>query len=182
MDMTIKQKKFNVTGICIPRLHYMVDITDKIDEIIRDYIECDEYFVINRARQYGKSTTLELLYSRLKKDYLVLDISFEAAEDCFASIHTMAQGVINKIFRALSENDVSNALMEIWNQPVAAELPLDSLSAKISDFCRASEKEVILMVDEVDKAADNQIFLSFWDFSEKNISNAAWDVTVHSKA
>ena len=57
----------------------MVDITDKIDEIIRDYIECDEYFVINRARQYGKSTTLELLYSRLKKDYLVLDISFEAA-------------------------------------------------------------------------------------------------------
>ena len=161
MDMTIKQKKFNVTGICIPRFHYMVDITDKIDEIIRDYIECDEYFVINRARQYGKSTTLELLYSRLKKDYLVLDISFEAAEDCFASIHTMAQGVINKIFRALSENDVSNALMEIWNQPVAAELPLDSLSAKISDFCRASEKEVILMVDEVDKAADNQIFLSF---------------------
>ena len=125
MDMTIKQKKFNVTGICIPRFHYMVDITDKIDEIIRDYIECDEYFVINRARQYGKSTTLELLYSRLKKDYLVLDISFEAAEDCFASIHTMAQGVINKIFRALSENDVSNALMEIWNQPVAAELPLD---------------------------------------------------------
>ena len=58
MDMTIKQKKFNVTGICIPRFHYMVDITDKIDEIIRDYIECDEYFVINRARQYGKSTTL----------------------------------------------------------------------------------------------------------------------------
>lgn len=161
MDMAIKRKKFNVTGICIPGQHYMVDITDKIDEIIRDYIECNEYFTINRARQYGKSTTLELLYRRLKKDYLVLDISFEAAEDCFTSIYTMVQGVVNKGFRALSENDVPDTLMEIWNQPVAAELPLDSLSAKISDFCKTSEKEVVLMVDEVDKAADNQIFLSF---------------------
>ena len=61
----------------------MVDISGKIDEIVRDYIECDEYFTINRARQYGKSTTLALLYNRLKENYLVLDISFEAAEDCF---------------------------------------------------------------------------------------------------
>ena len=76
-----KNKRFNITGICIPELHYMVDTTDKIDEIIHHYIEYDEYFTINRARQYGKSTTLELLYNRLKGDYYVLDISFEAAED-----------------------------------------------------------------------------------------------------
>ena len=85
-----KQKKFNVTGICIPKLHYMVDTTDIIDEIIRSYITCDAYFTINRARQYGKSTTLELLYHRLEKDYLVLDISFEAAEDCFSSQSPLA--------------------------------------------------------------------------------------------
>lgn len=157
----IKQKKFNITGICVPDLHYMVDTGDKLNEIIHDYIECDEYFMINRARQYGKSTTLELLYARLKRDYIVLDISFEAAEDCFASVSAMVRGVVNKISRALAENDVPDSLTEIWNEPVAEELPLDSLSVKISRFCRASEKEVIFMVDEVDKAADNQIFLSF---------------------
>lgn len=156
-----KQKKFNITGICVPDLHYMVDTGDKLNEIIHDYIECNEYFMINRARQYGKSTTLELLYARLKKDYIVLDISFEAAEDCFTSVSAMAQGVVNKISRALAENNVPDQLTEIWNEPVSTELPLDSLSVKISSFCRASEKEVIFMVDEVDKAADNQIFLSF---------------------
>ena len=61
----VKRKRFNITGICIPGQHYMVDISGKIDEIVRDYIECDEYFTINRARQYGKSTTLALLYNRL---------------------------------------------------------------------------------------------------------------------
>ncbi len=161
LESMAKQKKFNITGICIPKLHYMVDTGDKVDKIIGDYIECDEYFTINRARQYGKSTTLEMLYNRLKTDYLVLDISFEAAEDCFASVYTMVLGVVNKVARALLEYDVPDALTEIWNSPVSTELPLDSLSTKITSFCKASEKEVILMVDEVDKAADNQIFLSF---------------------
>lgn len=157
-----KQNKFNITGICIPQLHYMVDMAEKIEVIVNDYIACDEYFTINRARQYGKSTTLELLYNRLKGEYLVLDISFEAAEDCFASLYALAQGVVNKVSRALSANPhVPGPLLELWSQPVTRELPLDSLSEKITKFCQASEKEVILMVDEVDKAADNQVFLNF---------------------
>lgn len=129
-----KKKKFNVTGICIPELHYMVDTSDRIDEIIDKYIACDEYFTINRARQYGKSTTLELLYHRLKEEYLVLDISFEAADDCFASIYTLARGIINKISRVLSMSEVSEELLEIWRRPIAEELPLDALNEKITMF------------------------------------------------
>ena len=40
------KKKFNVTGICIPEKHYMVDISDKIKKIM-NLIEDEEYFVIN---------------------------------------------------------------------------------------------------------------------------------------
>jgi hypothetical protein len=47
-------KKFNDTGTCIPEKHYMVDICQKVDEII-EKIDCEQYFVINRPRQYGKS-------------------------------------------------------------------------------------------------------------------------------
>ncbi|MEZ3470444.1 MAG: hypothetical protein K1W40_19220, partial [Schaedlerella sp.] len=79
----VKRRKFNTTGICIPELHYMVDMSDRIEMIINEYIAYGEYFTINRARQYGKSTILELLYHRMNADYLVLDISFEAADDCF---------------------------------------------------------------------------------------------------
>ena len=53
----------------------------------------------------------------MREDYLVLDMSFEAAEDCFASIYTMVQGIVNKVSRALSEYDVPDTLMEIWKYP-----------------------------------------------------------------
>ena len=36
-----------------------------------------------------------------------------------------------------------------------------SLGAKITALCSACQKKVILMIDEVDKNSDNQIFLSF---------------------
>lgn len=65
------RKRFNTTGICIPSLHYMADTTDMIDQIITDYIEPGEYFTINRARQFGKTTTLELLYHKLKEKYII---------------------------------------------------------------------------------------------------------------
>ena len=55
-------KRFCVTGTCIPEKNYMVDISGRIDRIIRDYIEKGQYFTINRARQYGKTTTLWLIW------------------------------------------------------------------------------------------------------------------------
>lgn len=63
-------KKFCVTGTCIPEKNYMVDISKRIDTIMHDYIENGQYFTINRARQYGKTTTLYLLERRLQKEYL----------------------------------------------------------------------------------------------------------------
>lgn len=154
-------KKFNTTGLCIPSLHYMVNISDKIDQIIEVYIENGEYFTMNCARQFGKTTTLEQLYQRLKKNYLVLDISFESADDCFVSLYTLAQGITNKIAAALDDSGVSEQLLQLWMEPVSRDLPLDSLNTKITNFCRSCGKEVILMIDEVDKNSDNQIFLSF---------------------
>ncbi|MFR5704019.1 MAG: hypothetical protein ACLUD0_20630 [Eubacterium ramulus] len=59
----------------------MVDISMRIDTIMHDYIENGQYFTINRARQYGKTTTLYLLERRLQKEYLVLSLSFEAVDE-----------------------------------------------------------------------------------------------------
>lgn len=54
-----------MTGVCIPERNYMVDIRSKIDQIIAEYIETGKYFTINRARQYGKTTTMYLLEQQL---------------------------------------------------------------------------------------------------------------------
>jgi predicted AAA+ superfamily ATPase len=60
----------------------MVDISEKLKSIV-ELIDDEEYFIINRPRQYGKTTTLFLLNKRLKKDenYLPIKISFEGIRD-----------------------------------------------------------------------------------------------------
>ncbi|WP_347493455.1 hypothetical protein [Ruminococcus sp. HUN007] len=47
-------KNFNITGTCFPEVHYMVDITERL-ETIRKMIDDGNYFIINRGRQYGKN-------------------------------------------------------------------------------------------------------------------------------
>ena len=50
-------REFNSTGLCVPERHYMVDISDRVAQI-RAMVEKGDYFCVNRARQYGKTTTL----------------------------------------------------------------------------------------------------------------------------
>lgn len=154
-------KKFNTTGICIPSLHYMADTSEMIDRIIEDYIEQEEYFTINRARQFGKTTTLELLYHKLKEKYIVIDLSFEATDEYFQSLGTLAKGLIMDISERLRAQGVTESICEAWEAPVSEEFPLRDFGKKISALCSTSNREVILTIDEVDKNADNQIFLSF---------------------
>ncbi len=50
-------RTFNTDGYCDPGLHYMVDLSGRLEEI-KSMIDAEKYFVINRARQYGKTTIL----------------------------------------------------------------------------------------------------------------------------
>ena len=70
-------KRFNTTAVCIPEKHYMADISDKI-KAIAAMVQNEEYFTINRPRQYGKSTILFLLKKYLSKELVVLNLSFES--------------------------------------------------------------------------------------------------------
>ena len=156
-------KKFCVTGICIPEKNYMVDISKRIDTIMHDYIENGQYFTINRARQYGKTTTLYLLERRLQKEYLVLSLSFAAVDEYFESLENLAEGLVMDIGTCLQEQNVAKEILEEWNRPLSDKFPMRSLGMKISNLCKVSQKKVVLMIDEVDKSSDNQIFLSFHD-------------------
>ena len=62
------KKRFNTTGVCVPRKHYMVNIENKLNEII-ELIDNECYFTINRPRQYGKTTTLTQLDNLLKEQF-----------------------------------------------------------------------------------------------------------------
>jgi len=60
-------RRFNVTGLCIASKHYMVDISGKLEQI-GEMIDNGDYFTINRARQYGKTTTQSLLRRTLNRE------------------------------------------------------------------------------------------------------------------
>lgn len=154
-------KRFNVTGVCIPELHYMVNTEKRIAQIVTDYVEKGSYFTINRARQFGKTTTLYLLEKRLKEQYTVIRLSFEAADELFYSMSTFAKGLIRNISRELKIQGAAPQLIQEWAKPISSEFPFHDLSDRITDLCANSEKKIILMIDEVDKSSDNQIFLSF---------------------
>ena len=61
-------KRFNITGSCVPDQHYMVDITERLEKI-KEMIDRGDYFVINRGRQYGKTTTLKALNNYLADEH-----------------------------------------------------------------------------------------------------------------
>ena len=47
------KREFNDTGVCVINKHYMVNISDKLDEIMK-LIEKGKYFTINRPGSTGK--------------------------------------------------------------------------------------------------------------------------------
>jgi len=70
------RKRFNITGSCNPDRHYMVD-SEKRFNAIEELINLGEYFTINRARQYGKTTMLQTIRRRLSDRLQVVLISMK---------------------------------------------------------------------------------------------------------
>ena len=152
-------KTFNTAVICNPDKHYMVDITERVDRIVANYIENGKYFSINRGRQYGKTTTLYALSRRLQEQYYCLSLSFEWADELFESKYRMASGFVRMVKRELRLRGISEELIARWSRKIDEAEPFADLDERITELCAYSDREIILMIDEVDKASNNQVML-----------------------
>ncbi|MCD8020158.1 MAG: ATP-binding protein [Clostridiales bacterium] len=152
-------KIFNTAVVCNPQKHYMVDISEKIDRMIEKYVEPGNYFAINRGRQYGKTTTLNMLAGRLHDKYYCLQISFEGAESMFATELRMVSGFVKRIGKELKLEHVPEVMIHDWEEEIEERDPFSDLDSRITKLCADSDKRVILMIDEVDRASDNQLML-----------------------
>ena len=153
-------KRFNTAGVCIPEEDYMVDITPRLQNL-RELIEDKKYLLINRGRQYGKTTTLYMLERYISDTYYVVSLSFEAADDLFTSDREFVAGFIGKCARSLSRSPIDTKLIDDWKKTVPDNLYWDELGVRITALCERTDKPVVLLIDEVDKSSDNQIFLTF---------------------
>ena len=149
------RKRFNITGSCNPDRHYMVD-TSKRFAAVEDLINQGAYFTINRARQYGKTTTLDMIWRRLSDRFIVIPLSFEGLGDSAFSNQT---SFVITFGRMMANRLKDEKLHSIWDNSNAKTL--EELSSVITCFCKACFNPVILTIDEVDKSSDNQLFLNF---------------------
>lgn len=159
---------FNTEGICKPKEHYMVRLDARLRTIKELYVDRGKYFVINRGRQYGKTTTLRALAEFLKDEYIVFFMDFQMMSTaCFADEKTFAVKLIGQMERVYSRRKEmmrgmnENAFQELQLLKGREELSMDILFVHFSKLCETSEKPIVLIIDEVDSASNHQVFLDF---------------------
>ncbi len=159
-------RRFNTTGFCNPQKHYMVKLDDRLKVIKETYIDSGEYFVINRGRQYGKTTTLKALAKYLEKDYIIFSLDFQKLTTAnFENETAFSKAFAKKLASALltapseSNGELQELLSGFVNQD--SNTGMMELFDCLSKMCKISSCPVILIIDEVDSASNNQVFLDF---------------------
>lgn len=158
-------KAFNINADCKQGLHYMVDISDRLRQI-RSMVDAGDYFTVNRARQYGKTTLLRALEKFLKPDYLVVSIDFQkfsyADFECEQSFCEAFSAEVLDVMEDCTElSGEIRAQLEAFAAGKIGGISLSKLFRCLNRWCRQSEKKIVLIVDEVDSASNNQVFLDF---------------------
>lgn len=174
------KKRFNTTGLCVPNMHYMVDISGKVTKIA-DMVDYGHYFTINRPRQYGKTTTLNILAQKLRAKYVVIDTSFEGVSDImFDSEEEFCNQVLNVFADSIEFNERETASFLRKLQKHVKNY--NELSRAISEFAEEMKKGIVLLIDEVDKNSNSRTFLKFLGLLRNKYlaRNAGKDITFHS--
>lgn len=160
-------KYFNTEGPCYPKEHYMVNLDLRIREI-KKLIDSKKYFSINRGRQYGKTTTLDMLQEKLRGQYSIFYISFEGlGEESFHNESAFCRLFAGLLYDTVDYGEIDGigeaaaAALEDMSKTDSQAADFRELSNLISMICKTAEKPVVLMIDEVDQAGSQPVFLSF---------------------
>lgn len=160
-------KSFNITGACYPDEHYMVHLEKRL-QVIEKMVEQGKYITINRARQYGKTTTLWALHAHLQQKYAVVLMDFQRMSTAvFQDERTFAK-TFAKDFIGIVRNEnmqisglSQEGLDELEKASIQEAYNLRELFEGLSGLCEKSEKKIVLVIDEVDSASNNTVFLDF---------------------
>ena len=159
------KRRFNVTGSCTPQRHYMVRLDDRLKKIKQNFVDYGSYFVINRGRQYGKTTTLKALEDYLSEEYIVVSLDFQmlGTED-FADEARFSSAFLDVFIREceLGSIDGADELLKPLRELARGNgYGLKVMFITLSGVCGNSRKPIVLMIDEVDSASNNQVFIEF---------------------
>ncbi len=160
------RRYFNTEGSCIPEKHYMVPLDDRVRKIKERYVDRGSYFIINRGRQYGKTTTLRALARYLEQGYMVVSMDFQKIGAAgFRDESTFSKAFAKMFSGAVERSGMADgeALCAVL-APLITDVPaigLIELFERLSRICAMASRPIVMMIDEVDSATNNQVFLDF---------------------
>jgi len=149
-------REFNITGSIIPEEHYCVDLTPQINNL-RRLVEKRTYFVINRPRQFGKTTALNFLAQSLQASgkYAPVLISFQG--------FTQRSHITEARFFTTVAKHIAERVMRVFpnlpesTQAVSAVNDQDGFFDWLRNLCEHLPKKLVLLIDEIDAAPENVI-------------------------
>ncbi len=154
------KKRFNTTGACFPDRHYMVDMAEKVEQTMK-MVNRGAYFVIHRPRQYAKTTLLGILENRIESEgKIAIFISFQnLGNESFESERHFCDSFIELIGNSIAgrHRELSNWVLQEKEKIHG----LSDLSRFISRLTDHVAKEIVLLIDEVDKSGDHFLFIDF---------------------
>ena len=139
----------------------MVNLDSRLAQI-KKMVDKGQYFSINKGRQYGKTTILKALREYLKNDYVVISMDFQFVSTSEFATENSFVKAFARLLWSRYHREMPN---EIEEQIKQMKLSLDYIEADLfvtlSEWCEMSSKPIVLMIDEVDSASNNQVFLDF---------------------
>ena len=153
------KKEFNITGTCRPLEHYMMDDSRRFAGIMK-MVEYGDYFVINRPRQYGKTTMLFALHRILneKADYLPILMNFQGvSSSAYKSDIAFGQFFYTQLLRSLNYSQEFEGKDKLTK--LVLPQTIEELSSTITDIVHLTSKKIVLLIDEVDASSNYEPFL-----------------------
>ena len=152
---------FNITGCCNPQEHYMVNLDSRLAQI-KKMVDRGQYFSINKGRQYGKTTILKALREYLKNDYVVISMDFQFVSTSeFATENSFVKAFARLLWSRYHREMPNEIEKQIKQMKLSLNYVEADLFVTLSEWCEMSSKPIVLMIDEVDSASNNQVFLDF---------------------
>jgi hypothetical protein len=173
------KKEFNTTGNCFEQEHYMMNDSRRFAAIF-ELVERGKYFVINRPRQYGKTTMLFALLSHLYKseEYLPIKMDFQGLP--------LAANDSEPVFSQQFWKDLAAAVAWI-DVPLSKQLlsfeavyNFSDLSNRITQIKTVTPKKLVLLIDEVDASSNYDVFLRFLAMLRDKYLKRQFESTFHS--
>jgi hypothetical protein len=144
---------FNTAGPCVAGQHYMIDPLSRLDlPDVEAMIDQQRYFVLHAPRQTGKTSCLLALMQHLNSQgrYHALYANIEAAQ---ALRGDAARGIATAInFIAMAGKlYLQDERFDVWKKDsLVADAATGGLVDFLSRWAQASDKPIVLMLDEVD--------------------------------